>query len=258
MTIHKVSAIISTYNQAKHLDQAIQSVANQTFDNLEIIVVNDGSTDDTEKVLKKISNIDFEVINTDDVGSSKARHAGIERSFGKYFFILDGDDIIDKDFVAKTYKVMEDRVNDNIAFCYTDTIYFGVQNQRFFQPEYNVYNLLNANYICYCNLADREIYDSVGGYDKNNRNYWEDYSHYIYLASKGYYGKHLGEPLFYYRTHDNLSAKTQNFTLIYKCYIINKFQELYPPEVVKQAKEILSKYPSNFMQMKAEEQRKYE
>lgn len=86
-----VSVIIPTYNRANVLARALKSVLRQTYDNLEIIVVDDGSTDETEQlILKKFPQINF--IKTENKGVSAARNLGVEKSSGEYIAFLDSDD----------------------------------------------------------------------------------------------------------------------------------------------------------------------
>lgn len=99
----QVSAIIPCYNSAKYLPEAIESVLNQTYDNIEIIVVNDGSTDDTDEVLKPyLDRIKY--IKQVNAGPAAARNKGIADSEGEYIAFLDADDIWTAD---KTRKQME-------------------------------------------------------------------------------------------------------------------------------------------------------
>ena len=85
-----VSVIIPCYNQAHFLDEAIESVLTQTYPNREIIVVDDGSTDDTAEVARRYSMVRY--VNRENAGPSAARNAGVEAGHGKYLVFLDADD----------------------------------------------------------------------------------------------------------------------------------------------------------------------
>ena len=87
----KVSVIIPNYNYAHFLDQAIQSVLNQTYKNLELIVVNNGSTDNSRKVLAKYEKLLY-IIDQPNLGQSGARNSGLSLSRGEYIAFLDADD----------------------------------------------------------------------------------------------------------------------------------------------------------------------
>jgi glycosyltransferase involved in cell wall biosynthesis len=89
----KVSVIIPTYNQARYLLAAVQSVLDQTFGDLELIVVNDGSTDNTQQALTSFSDSRTRYIYQENRGLSAARNTGIMASAGEYIALLDSDDI---------------------------------------------------------------------------------------------------------------------------------------------------------------------
>ena len=98
-----VSIIVPCFKQAHFLDEALQSVLNQTYTNWECIVVNDGSPDNTEEVAEKWCKKDnrFKYVFQKNRGLSSARNAGIKISNGKYILPLDSDDIIDDHFLEK-------------------------------------------------------------------------------------------------------------------------------------------------------------
>jgi len=247
-----VSVIMPCHNQTEFIDDAIESVINQTHQDFELIIINDGSTDNSKnKIIEwtlKQNRITF--VQTNDIGASKSRNLGVEMSQGKYFVPLDADDKIFPEFLEETIDVLEN--NPNHGFCYTDSIFSTKDgDRRMVQPEYNFHDLLLGNYICYCSLINRDIFDEIGGYDKNNFNYFEDYMLWIALGQKGYYGKHLAEPLFWHRVHDKgMTGKTDKFAGIYKAFIIRKFPELYPHNWQDEVDKVLANYPANFMSLK--------
>ena len=91
----KISVIIPVYNGEKYIQRCIDSVFNQTYSNVEIIVVNDGSTDNTENILKSYSNI--VLINKKNEGVSRARNTGLSLATGEYVYFCDADDYLEKD-----------------------------------------------------------------------------------------------------------------------------------------------------------------
>ena len=100
-----ITVIIPIYNVSKYLRNCLESVINQTYKNLEIICINDGSTDDSLSILKEFKEKDKRIIIIDkkNEGVSIARNEGIEMATGEYLFCIDGDDFIDKDFFEKFY-----------------------------------------------------------------------------------------------------------------------------------------------------------
>lgn len=100
----KISVIIPTYNRAKLVRRAVYSVLNQTYKNLELIVVDDGSTDDTLSFLRSIDDSRLKVISQPNMGVSAARNRGIYESSGRLIALLDSDDEWMKDKLEKHLK----------------------------------------------------------------------------------------------------------------------------------------------------------
>lgn len=115
----KISIIIPVYNTEKYLSECLESVINQTFTDLEIICVNDGSTDDSAAILENYKKKD-ERIKTiqlyENRGQSYARNRGIELSEGKYIYFLDSDDYIEENAMEILYNVAEKEKLDVIFF----------------------------------------------------------------------------------------------------------------------------------------------
>lgn len=114
----RVSVIIPVYNQEKYLEKCLNSLANQSIDNIELIVINDGSTDGSLNIInkfkKKYSNIIL--ITSSNQGVSSARNKGIKMARGEYIGFVDSDDYIDKDMFLKMYKSAVDN-NADIVSC---------------------------------------------------------------------------------------------------------------------------------------------
>lgn len=103
---YKVSVIIPAYNAEKSIERAIQSIYNQNFDGIEIIIVNDGSTDLTLKKIEEIQSLNNNVIiiNQENFGVSVARNAGLAVARGEYITFLDADDAYPNNIFSKIYK----------------------------------------------------------------------------------------------------------------------------------------------------------
>ena len=103
----KISIVVPVYNTSKFLDKCIKSILNQTYKNLEIIIVNDGSTDDSLNKIKEYEKIDERIIIIDkkNGGLSSARNIGIKNSSGEYILNVDSDDWIEKDTCELLLKV---------------------------------------------------------------------------------------------------------------------------------------------------------
>ena len=119
-----VSVIIPVYNAHNSITKTLQSVINQTYTNLEIVVVNDGSTDDSLDIIKTYAAEDPRIVvfNKQNEGLVQARKSGIDIATGKYIQYLDSDDIMHEDaitrLVAKAEETQADMVVAPFMFCY--------------------------------------------------------------------------------------------------------------------------------------------
>ena len=116
--MEKISVIVPIYNVEEYLGRCIDSIIKQTYENLEIILVNDGSTDNSLDICYEYSKKDtrIKIINQKNMGLSGARNSGILEATGKYISFIDSDDYIDVDFYNKLVNVCESK-NADIAIC---------------------------------------------------------------------------------------------------------------------------------------------
>ena len=105
----KISVIVPVYNVEKYIEECLNSIINQTLKDIEIIIVNDGSTDKSYKIIDRISRKDsrITVINQENSGVSKARNVGMMSAKGDYISFIDPDDYIKKDMLEKMYTLAE-------------------------------------------------------------------------------------------------------------------------------------------------------
>lgn len=104
----KVSIIIPVYNTAKYLRRCLDSAKNQTYTNLEVICVDDGSTDGSEKIVDEyLDDERFVIIHKDNGGESSARNTGLLKSTGDYIGFMDCDDWIEKDMYETLVEAIE-------------------------------------------------------------------------------------------------------------------------------------------------------
>ncbi|MCR5753636.1 MAG: glycosyltransferase [Acetatifactor sp.] len=116
----KISIIIPAYNVADYIAKCLQSIINQTYRNLEIIVVDDGSEDATGQILDEYSKKDerIRVIHQPNQGVSVARNAGIGVAVGEYYFFFDGDDFMEPDTVENVYRTAREQQADTVIYGY--------------------------------------------------------------------------------------------------------------------------------------------
>lgn len=116
----KVSIIIPAYNIENYIERCLESCINQSFENIEIIVVDDGSKDNTKQIIRnyELKDLRIKVITTSNKGVNNARKEGLNNSIGDYILFLDGDDYLSKDAIEKCYNIAKDNDYDIIQFNY--------------------------------------------------------------------------------------------------------------------------------------------
>jgi len=118
--IYKVSVVIPAYNSEKYIERTLKSVLSQTLDSIEIIVVENGSTDKTyeiaNKVLSSQSRFAWKLIRLEEANVGRARNIGIQNVRGKYVYFLDSDDFINDSAIERLYKICEEKQADFAFF----------------------------------------------------------------------------------------------------------------------------------------------
>lgn len=119
-----ISVVIPVFNVENYISKCLKSVVNQTYKNIEIIIINDGSTDDSRKVCKSFVGLDsrFKLFDKTNGGLSDARNYGVSKSNGEFITFLDSDDYIDKDYVEYLYTLLE-KNNVKMSICQHRTIF---------------------------------------------------------------------------------------------------------------------------------------
>lgn len=116
--MEKISVIVPVYNVEKYLDRCVQSLFNQTYENIEIVLINDGSTDRSGEICDRYAQEDsrVKVLHQEYNGVADARNKGVAMATGEYVIFLDGDDEADREYVGKLYKTLKENDLD-IAQC---------------------------------------------------------------------------------------------------------------------------------------------
>ncbi|WP_172825495.1 glycosyltransferase [Geobacter sp. DSM 9736] len=199
-----ISVIIPCYNYGRYLGDAVSSVLNQTYQNFEIIIVNDGSPDDTKEVAEKLIADNpghrITLLNQENSGQPAiSRNNGIRVAKGEYILCLDADDIIAPTMLEEYLNLLKE--HPEISIAYADYETFGATESNICHlQEYNLNDLLTTNHMIYCALYPRKVWEEVGGYKTNVRGY-EDWDFWIACGEKGYYAKRIAKPLLSYRIH---------------------------------------------------------
>ncbi len=119
----KFSIIVPAYNVAQYIEECVESILKQDYDTYEVIIIDDGSTDETSKIIDKIAGKSerVKVIHQENCGASSARNMGIENASGDYILFLDGDDFwSSKNFLSSLKKLLFADEKDVVIFSYTE------------------------------------------------------------------------------------------------------------------------------------------
>lgn len=180
-----VSIIVPCYNQAQYLDEALQSVLDQTYQNWECIIVNDGCLDNTEEVAQKWVEIDsrFQYFFKENGGVSSARNLGISFAVGEFILPLDADDKIGNNYINLAIKKFERDFTLKLVYCKAE--YFGDQTGSWYLPSFSIQNLARFNMIFSSALFRKKEWELVGGYDINMIYGIEDWEFWISILKGG-------------------------------------------------------------------------
>lgn len=201
----KVSVVIPCYNQGQFVDDAVDSVLASTYPDLEIVIVNDGSTDaQTNRILKGYDKPKTTVLHTENHRLGGARNNGIRFATGQYILPLDADDRIAPTYIDKAVEVLEAQESVGIVYCEAE--FFGAQTGRWDLPPYRFPEILLANVIFCSAMFRKSDWEQVGGY-RTDLAVWEDYDFWLSLIELGRGVFRIPEVLFYYRRHDGSMLK---------------------------------------------------
>ncbi len=206
-----VSVVIPCYNYGRYLPEAVESVESQTFQDFEIIIINDGSTDDSQKVAEglvaKYNQDGMLLITQKNKGLAAARNIGIERARGEYILPLDADDKLHPEVLEKMVKVLEE--NPKIGLVYSWVQCFGDSDELIKSREYN-FNILKrpTSFINCSSLFRKKAWEVTGGYNPKMKWGWEDLEFWINCGKHRFYGKLIPQPLVYWRRHEKAMTIT--------------------------------------------------
>jgi MoaA/NifB/PqqE/SkfB family radical SAM enzyme/GT2 family glycosyltransferase len=195
----KVSVIIPCFNLGQYIEETVDSVFAQSDQDLEIIIVNDGSTDEaTNRLLAGFSRPRTRVLTTENRGLAAARNLAIAHARGRYICALDADDKLHPAFIEKTTAVLD--ADPSLAFVSTWLETFGDEQWVWRQDRCDFPALLAECVVLTAAPVRREAIDAVGGYDEHMAASGdEDWDLWISLVEKGFRGTIIPEVLFYYR-----------------------------------------------------------
>lgn len=246
-----VSVIIPVYNAEKFIEETIQSVLNQTYEDIEIILVDDCSKDNSREIIKeyakKYKNIIY-YLQEKNFGAAVARNKGLDLAKGRYIAFLDSDDLWYSEKIEKQINFM--RKNNNVAFCYTayemiDEEGNLIKGKIKILEKVEYKHLLKRTIISTPTvLLDRQL---IGGLKMPLRRTGQDYAYWLLLLRNVGFAYGIDEALVKVRRHGNslsankfqnirdvwsIQTKNEGLSLLYAtyntiCYIYNSFAKRY-------------------------------
>lgn len=226
-----VSVVIPCYNQGQFLSGTIDSVIGQTYNNWECIIVNDGSSDNSEEIaleyIKKDTRISY--LSQKNQGPSAARNHGIQASHGEYILPLDADDLISPTYIDKAISYFAEHPETKLVYCRAEK--FGLVNEEWNLPAYNYDSLKWENSIFNAAIYKKKDYDLIdGGYNEQLRKGYEDWDFFLSLLDAQSIVHRIDEILFHYRIHTisrNMEVTSNPYdTLI---IIAQRHPDIYQP-----------------------------
>jgi len=221
----KVTLYITNYNYDKYIEKSILSVLNQSYQNFELIIIDDGSTDNSRVIIEKFSkNKKVEIIYQNNKGLNVSNNIALKIARGKYLMRLDADDFLDENALQIMLNQIEK--DDNIGLVFPD--YFLVD------AEDNIINLVKRNSFKRdeqlldmpahgaCTLIRTEYLRQLGGYDESFT-CQDGYDLWLKFIKK-YKVQNINTPLFYYRQHGNNLTQNEDRILDTRIKIKKKFQ----------------------------------
>jgi glycosyltransferase involved in cell wall biosynthesis len=198
-TIPRFSVVVPAYNAQATVISAVRSVLAQTRPNLEVIVVDDGSTDATAEVVKRIDDDRVRLISQSNLGLPAARNAGVTAARGEYISLLDSDDLFLPRYLERSERAL--RSTADAGFAYTDAYVFdavsGRVRRRSAMARSNppspppadangfLLALLKSNFVYVSTTIPRRVLEAVGGFDEA-RGSSEDYELWLRIVLNGY------------------------------------------------------------------------
>ncbi|MBI6118549.1 glycosyltransferase [Salegentibacter maritimus] len=195
----ELSIITPCYNQAEYLEDSLGSILNQEYKKWECIIVDDGSTDNTRKVVKKWLIIDkrFKYIYQSNAGVCNARNKGIYAAKGKFILPLDADDKISKEYTYKAMQIFKGNPEQRLVYCLAEK--FGISSGLWELPPFSLRGLAERNMIFNSAIFKKDDWRRVGGYDNKMVNGLEDWEFWISILKDGGKVEQLKHVGCYYR-----------------------------------------------------------
>jgi len=224
----KVSVVIPCFNHGEFLREAVDSVTGIKRDDIELIVVNDGSTDErTRKEMGRLEALGLNVIRQENKGLAAARNAGIHISNGEYILPLDADNRLRPAYIDRGVQILD--ANQDVGVVYGDAEFIGLETGRWYVGSFDPDRLLHWNYIDACAIYRRSLWEQNGGYDGTMPiQGYEDWDFWLGALEHSWRFAYVPEVLFdYRRTQGSMISRTGGFESQIEAFIAMKHSLLY-------------------------------
>lgn len=235
-----VSIVITTYNYGQYIKEAINSALEQTLPPCEIIVADDGSTDNTAEIVAEYGD-KVRYIRYEHKGICQLRNALLDEAKGEWLLFLDADDYLATDFIEQSFRDISTG-DESLAIVYPDRTYFGANEFEVVSEEFSVEKMKHRNIIVMCSLVRMSVARKVG-FDISFARGLEDYDFFLGIINAGYKAKAQHKSHVFCRVHQK-SRTASIHNDIYRSnrlmrQIVEKYSSLFSK---KEARDVLDYY----------------
>lgn len=204
----KVSIIIASYNKESFLTETLISVTNQSYKNIEVVLIDDGSTDSSKIICENFANRDPRIryISQKNQGVIKTRNYGFQISTGEIILPFDADDIMPNDFIEKI--IVSAKNNPDVTVFSTRV--WQLDGSEINLPDINLPVILFTNSISNSSAFRKSALEVVKGYNENMTMGYEDWDFWIYFLENNFKALRVKDTFYYYRILENSRNKTAN------------------------------------------------
>ena len=230
-----ISVVVTCYNHENYIEQCLRSIFNQTYRNLELIVLDDGSTDSSNQIIQEVLK-DSPFVTTfeshKNIGVVRTRNKGLNLLNGDYFLFVDSDDFLDDRYVEELYDCA---INHQADVVYCDLFNFEKNEVYLKAQEYELHSLLVSNYISNCSLVKKAILKDAYYDEKLSGKKLEDYDFFLNLIiNNGAKAVYQPNTKLNYRVFEKDSiSKRDSVRYHYEIYleVLEKYLDKLPHEI---------------------------
>lgn len=224
----RVSIIITNYNKGSYLEEAIESALSQTYEDFEILIIDDGSTDNSHLILQKYEgHSQIRIILQENQRVIKTRNRAIEEANGDLIVQLDGDDVLFGDFVKVA--AQEFLTDSGSKIIYGNTFFIGAKQGKWELGTYSLNKQLLTNQIVVSAMFMKQDFLEVGGYSEAFADGYEDWDFWLNLIQYGSKVVQLDVPMLKYRILETARNNSISSTVLknIRATVVEKYPTLY-------------------------------